>query len=473
VGFEGLARAALALLIPVGLRGDHTDEAVPVIGFESMPIGVICAVLAGLLTVVAIVRAVRGRAGLFSLTWLATIALAVPAFLVQPAGAALEAPFAYLVALPLLAAAGGVARALWQVGASSASSRSFVFARGALLGALAVIALVGLTHREALGWRDDAAFYERLLDRNPRHVRAMVRLVRAQRRVADELRARATTLPAESAERKVALRLRSEALEASGAWGRRAVRHELGRRSAEAWRELGYTRLERDKTASALRALENARALDPFFQQPLDQQITAARDRRRAIAAELYFAIARCQEALGEGEKAADAYHAAARLEPDDLVYMRRAGSSLCRVGRYAAGLRLLVTVRRRTQDAELGKQLDAIIAGARRSARTLATSLVAEGEARQADGDMRAAVKLYERATEMNPGYARAFIRAGWLRGMWFGGYEIAEANFREAEKLLRDAGAADTDPDLRQLRDFRNELAKQKAEEERDEGK
>lgn len=473
VGFEGLARAALALLIPIGLRGDHSDEAVPLVGFEASPVGVVCAALACVLAVVAIVRALRGRAGLFSTAWLATLALAVPAFLVQPAGAALEGPFAYVVALPLFVAAGGIALALFRVAASSKASSSFVMARGALVAALAVIALVGLTHREALGWRDDEAFHERLLDRNPRHVRAMVRLVRAQRRIADELRARATTLPATSPERKAALKLRLEALEASAAWGRRAVKHELGRRSAEAWREVGYTRLERDLTAGALRALMTARTLDPFFQQPLDRQVGASSERRRTLAAELYFAMARCHEALGEGEKAADAYHAASRLEPDNLTYMRRAGASLCRVGRYAEGLRLLVTVRRRTQDPEQRKQLDTIIAGARRSARTLATRLVAEGESKQADGDMRAAVKLYERAIAMNPAYARAFIRAGWLRGMWFGGYEIAEAHFREAEKLLREAGVPDTDLDLRQLRDFRHELEKQKAEEEREEGK
>jgi hypothetical protein len=72
-----------------------------------------------------------------------------------------------------------------------------------------------------------------------------------------------------------------------------------------------------------------------------------------------------------------------------------------------------------------------------------------------------------------MNPAYARAYIRAGWLRGMWFGGYELAEAHFAAAEKLLREAGVPDTDLDLRQLRDFRHELEKQKAEEEREEGK
>ncbi len=473
VGFEGLARAALALLVPVGLRGDHSDEALPATGYDAAPVGVICAALAALLLVLALVRTFRGRAGLFSTAWLATIGLAVPAFLVLPAGAPLEGPFAYLAALPLLVMGGGVAAALFTAGAGRAASHSFVLARGALVGALALIALVGLTHREATGWRDDETFHERLLDRNPRHVRAMIRLVRAQRQTADELRAAASVLPSDSTERANYLRLRREALASSAAWGRRAVKHELGRRSPEAWREVGYTQLEADKTAVALRSLERARGLDPFFQKPLEAQVDDASARRRAVAAELNFALARCHEALGDREEAAGAYYAASQLDPDDLRIMRRAGASLCRVGRYGVGIRLLLEVVRRTRDAEEREQVQAIIESARRSARTMAARLVAEGEAKQAEGQMRAAVASFERAIEVNPAYARAYIRAGWLRGMWFGNYEAAEGYFRQAEEILRKARVPDTDMDLRQLRDLRQELAKQKAEEERKEGR
>ena len=470
IGVEGLARVLLAIVVPVGLRGDHTDEALPGAGYPvgTAALGLVIAV--ALLTCLAAGRAVRGRAGLFSVAWLATVALALPAFLVLPPGSPLETSFAYLVGVPLFAGAGAIAAALLPRGGTR-PGLAFATARGAMVAALALIALVGLTHREALGWRDDTAFHERLLDRNPNHVRAMVRLTRSQRRAAEELRLAAAALPARSTQRAAYLRLRLDALAESAMWGQRAVRHDAGRRNANAWRELGFTQLASDKTAVALRSLETALELDPLLRRPVAELLAEPSEAQRARAAEMYFAIARCRESMGSRETAADAFLAAWRLDESRDEYLRVAGASLCRVDRYAEGIPLLLEARRRSGQAAERAELDGIIANARRSAREIAARLVAEGEAKQAestDATMREAVILYERALEVNPASPRALIRAGWLRGMWFGNYTLAEARFRAAEELLRQGGVPETDPDWRQLRDFRAALAKQKAEEE-----
>jgi len=472
IGFLGLPRLLLAVLLPVALRGDHTDEAVPGVGFElgapwAWGLVALCVVLA----VLALLRARRGDAGVLSASWLALLALAVPAFAGLPAGAPLETAFGYLVALPLFAACGLLGEALFATPRAGVTP-GFARMRGALLGALAVICLVGLTQREALGWRDDEAFHERLLDRNPQHVRAMVRLARAQRESAARLRASAAVLPAESPERKADLRLRREALERSMAWARQAVTHELGRHNAAAWRELGFSQLAMDKTADALHALEQARDLDPSLAGPVADLLRDGPAVKVRSAAETWFAIGRCREALGERHTAADAFLRASRLDEDDVGYLRKAGTSLCRDNRYAAGLRLLIEARRRTADPKAGAELDATILAARRSAREIAARLLAEGEAAQARGDMREAGKLYDRAVGVNPASVKAWIRLAWLRGMWFGNYQRAEACFRRAEVLLEKGGAAKSDPDWRHLRDLRRELAKQKAEEEDDGG-
>ncbi len=300
----------------------------------------------------------------------------------------------------------------------------------------------------------------------------MVRIARTQRRAADELRAAAATLPADSDQRRSALRMRKAALKDSAAWGRRATRHEQGRGSPEAWRELGFTLLALDEPAPALRALERARGLDPLLKRSVAELVAQQSAPRRRLAAEMYFAIGRCRSALGSRETAADAFVSAMRLEEGNLEYLRMAGISLCRVMRYGEGLRLLLEARRRTQDPAGKKELDVTIESARRSARETAARLIADGEARQSEGEMRKAVTLYERALEVNPVSARAMIRAGWLRGMWFGRYEAAESHFAAAEALLRKGGVPESDSDWRQLKDFRQALAKQKAEEEEEEG-
>ncbi len=477
VGFEGLVRLVLAVVLPIGLRGDHSDEALPDTGYGVGTGAMIAIVVWALLTLFVLARR---RTGVLPTSWLALSGLALPAFLVLPVGAPLELGFGYLVALPLFVAAGALAEALFagrgapvlSAGRGAPVSQGFALARGALVGALAIICLVGLTHREALGWRDDEAFHERLLDRNPQHVRAMVRLARAQRQSAEQLRSAAAQLPSDSPQRAAYLNLRLEALEKSAAWARRAVRHDLGRRSSEAWRELGFTLLAGDTTADALRALEMARNLDPVLRLPPAELLRTGSTARLRLAADTYYAIARCREALGEVGTSADGYLIAHQLDESNLVYLRKAGTSLCRDNRYAVGLRLLIEAKRRTVEPGARAELESIITKARRSARDIAARMISEGDAaRQDKSDWRTAVARYEQATEVNPASARAWIWAGWARGHWFGDYVRADAHWKQAEALLTEGKVPKTNLDWRQLLDFRQRLAEQKADEDDEE--
>ncbi len=472
IGLEGLGRMLLSVLVPVGLRGDHTDEAGPEVGYplDGAALGLMLFVAA--LTVWVLVRAWRGRASAFDVVWLALIALVVPAALLARTGAPLETRFAYLTVLPAFAAAGIVFEGLAM---RSGRLEAFGVARAAMVAGVGVACLIGLSHREARAWQDDEAFHERLLDRNPQHVRAMIRLAATQRKSATELRAHASGLRAEDPRRERLHEQRREALDQSLAWARRAVRHEQGRRSSDAWRELGFAELADDHSAQALRALDRARQLDPVLRAPPGELAQRYPAERVHAAAEVYHAIGRATEALGEREAAADAYHTATQLHPERLDYLERAGMNLCRVNQYAEGLRLLNEALRRTNDRKGRVRLEEAIDNARKSARRIARAHLREGRSAEGKGKYRDAVKHYERATEVNPTLVEAHIQAGWLRGWWFGNYEVAEARFAHAERLLREGvrrgGIREDDDRFAEIQRRRRELAEQQAKEEAEE--
>lgn len=474
LGLEGWARALLAIVVPVGLRGDHTDEALPATGYAVEGLALVVAIAMGLLSLLVLARVRRGRGSAFATVWLCMLALALPAAALARAGAPLETRFAYLLSLPAFAAAGLL---LESLALQRGRLEGFPLARTALVGGVAVACLVGLSHREARAWRNDAAFHERLLDRNPQHVRAMVRLAATQRRSANEFRAEASRLLADDPRRNLLHVQREDALAQALAWARRAVRHELGRNSADAWRELGFAELADDHSAQALRALEKARQLDPLLTAPPGNLAGRYPPERVEAAAEVYHAIGRSREALGQREAAADAYHTASLLAPGRLDYLERAGMTLCRVNRYAEGLRLLRDALRRTTDAADRKRIKEAIDNALRSARRIAGDYLRRGRVAEGKGEghYREAVEAYERATEVNPMLVEAHIRAGWLRGWWFGNYEMAEARFEHAQRLLRDAVKRGTiekdDPRFEEIEQHRRELARQKAQEDAEE--
>jgi len=469
VGLEGLGRLMLLLIVPIGLRADYTDESAPgsgyvVEGLGWLPVAVVLAV-----TLFVVVGAARRRLGPAGLAWLLTLALSVPAMLVLPIGATLEPRLAYLGALPLFAVAGLLFEALST--SSAPGSASFARMRGALVGAIAVICLVGLTHREAQAWESEDALHMRLLERNPRHVRAMVRIARSHRRTAMVKRAEASRLRTGDPERQRLLAEREEALARAVAWGRRAVSHELGRASPDALREMGLVLLAQDKSAQALRALERAQQLDPVLQKPPAEVVRIYPPQRLRAAAELYFAIAHAREALGDRTLAADAYVIASRLNEDRNDYRTQAGLALCRVNRYAEGLTLLHEALRRTSGREQRQTLIDSIENARESARRISAKSLREGEAEQEKGRMRDAATLYEQALEIDPTSIEAWIRAGWLRGNHFGNYVRAEEYFARAEALLAKASVPKTDPTWRRISGYRDLLVEQRREEDEEE--
>lgn len=465
LGFEALGRTLLQLVIPVGFRGDHTDEAVPGTGYELDAYGWAVAGILMLLSAALLVRALAGRGGFFTTVWLLLLALALPAFLGAPAGAPLEHRFAYLVTLPLLACAG-----LLLEGLTTRAGRTdgFALARGALLGCLAMICLVGLSHREAGAWLDDSGFHDHLLERNPQHVRAMVRLARYQRMSAQELRRRATALAANSPERLALLAQRRESLRLARAWSARAVRHELGRSNPAAWRERGYALLASDLNADALRALERALAVDPRLVGE-EKEVAGAQALARARqTAEVHHGIGRARAALGRRESAADAFLMAARTDPERLDYAEAAGLALCRAKRYAEGIGLLRRTLGRTRDRASRERLEKAILDARVSASRIGAHLLKDGISADGSGKWKEAIGLYEQAIAVNPKQVDAYARAGYLRGWYFGQYRQAFSYLDEAVRLLDKRNAAEQDPLRRRVAEYRRKLERQMAEEE-----
>jgi tetratricopeptide (TPR) repeat protein len=464
-GLEGLGRMVLHVVIPVGFRGDHTDEAVPGTGYEVDGLGMAVAAVVALLGLLALVRALAGRGGFFGTSWLLFLALALPAILAAPAGAPLEHRFAYLVSLPLIAGLGALVEGL---ALRAGRADAFGILLGVLAGGIGLVCLVGLSHREAAAWSDDLAWHNRLLERNPQHVRAMVRLARNQRLISQDLRARAARLRADSPVRRDLLDERAKSLRIARAWSARAVHHELGRRSAAAWRELGLARLASDENASALTALKRALELDPVSLDPTGAVTDEAGAARVARTAEVHHAIGQCRAALGRRETAADAYLMAARLAPDRIDYAEKAGLSLCRANRYAEGITLLRQTMRRARDPASRERLEKAIREARVSARRIGTRLRKEGRVAQGNGQWKTAVRLYEQAMAVNPKEVEAFIYAGYLRGWYFGNYDLGFRYLDEAERLLDRADAPKDDPRRKLVADNRRRLEELLAEED-----
>jgi tetratricopeptide (TPR) repeat protein len=469
VGLEGFGRAVLALIVPIGIAADHSDEARAATGYAAGAAEVAMALLVLLVSVAVCVRAARGRARALDLAWLAALALALPATFVSRTGAPLETRFAYLVTMPLFVGCGLLVEAL---ATRAGRLEAFTLARGAMVTALAVVCLVALTHRQAEAWRDDAAFHARLLERNPQHVSAMVRLARTQRQAAEELRREAAGLRAEDPRREALLGQRRDAVDAALSWSNRAVRHERGRDSAQAWREKGMAELAADRSAEALASLKVARELDPVLLAPPEEVAERFPAASVYAAAEVYHAIGRARQALGQREAAADAFLTASRLDDRRLDYLETAGMTLCRVNRYAEGIPLLEEALRRARLPQVRKRLEEALESATRSARRIADRFLREGRDAENSGRYKEAVIRYERATEVNPGLVEAHIRAGWLRGWWFGNYAAAESRLARAEALLREGarrGAiSQDDPRLEQIARYRRELTAQREKED-----
>jgi tetratricopeptide (TPR) repeat protein len=468
LGLEGMTRTALAVLLPVGLLGDRSDEAASRGGLDlGSPAGV-AALVAALLVAVAALRGLRGRAGAASLAWLLFAALALPAAAVLPVGAPLEERAAYVVAPPLFLGLGLVAEAL--VGAL-ARLPAWRAAAGTAAAAAALVALAGLSHARSRDWRDDEAFHEALLARDPLHVRAMIRLGGSLRRTAEEERRRASVMrstdPAygpliESQKRHLA-----EAVERL----RRAVERPGAREDVDAWAELGDALLAQGRAAEALQAYVQAALVEPALRLRAVAAVTGVAPRSRTRAARIYMGKARALESLGQLEGAAAAYASAVAWVHDEPTLLHRAGIAFCRVGAYAEGVPMLSDALDLTEDPEEIRRLQADLEKARRDAVEVADALLREAQAAQERGELPSRVAVaYERVLRADPRRLQAYVSAARLRGEEMGDFDPAYDLLDRAERMAHEVGGASEAAWLERIAEARAkvDLQRETAEEE-----
>ncbi len=478
VGFAGLGRLLIRLAIPISFRGDHTDEIVPGEGYVvEGAAAVACALAIGITLVVMFLVASR-RCRLPGLAWLLTLALAIPAILIQPIGAPLENRFAYVVLIPLFAVAGVLIEALW-VRRVPVGSYATPGAVGVLV---AVLALGVLSRREAQAWRSDDAFHEQLLERNPDHIGALLRLGRRLRKEAEAARLESISLPSMDAEgqpnpeRERWVRLRRQKLERAHEVLRRANEHPAGKGRIETSIELGAVLLARGRAAEALLAYNEAKRLDPLLQQTTDDEGDVTKQyslRKVRRAAEVYFSIGVCLEALGQRERKTEAFRMAARLQPRNSQYLTVAGYSLCELKRWSEGLPLIEEAIRHAPDAASRKKLIEEYEHQKIRSKEMGAELYRQGHQHLLDGNDRArelALEKFEMAYLADGDHVEARIEAAWILGQWFGRYGRAFKLLNEAEQILKKRGADADSPLMQKIAASRKALRKQKQEEDRE---
>ncbi len=337
IGSGALVRTAAKLFLPAGLSGDGSND--PVLDVRaSIPLAYAGALAAVAVTVVlALVAAIRGRAGPVLVALALFVVLSLPVLQIVPIGAVFEDRFAYLPSLALLVLVG--------LGADAAvrSSRGRAVATASLLAGVACLAALGLASWSvAEDWRDEEAFDRTLLAEDPGHVRAIGRLTRELLVRAGADREAAAALPATNASRDRIAALQA----AAGARAEEAVRLlerarslPSGRRNATVLWSLGdaYLALPTRRCEEALSAyrelLDVKRVRVGAERVPVervtDRSKVAVEDRRGL--GKIFHNVAVAQLGLNEREAAALAHEASAQWDPSIYGYVRAAGVSIWR----------------------------------------------------------------------------------------------------------------------------------------------
>lgn len=464
LGLVAVARLALAFFVPVGLPGAASDE-VPATGVALAGAPAVLLVVAAGLGFVALLRGLGGRAGPGALCMGLLLALALPAALVLPAGALLDPRAAPLVWLPLCVVpptlAGAARRAIPR-----RREGAVAVALGALL---AGAALLGLARAEGRAWADEVARTQQVLDQQPRHLGALLRMARHERALAESLREEAARLRADDPRRPALTERRALALARALATARRATRHPDGRTQPGAWEEVGQALLALERVPEALDALGEALRLDPLLEQrsaaALREELTEA---RQVAAADFLRALARARAATGDPDGAADALAKAAGLAPADGALQEQAGLALWGVNRYPEALEHLLRALDLARTPADRRRRGEALERAREQARARAAESRREAEAHLAKGEIPAALRAFEAALRDDPGDVRALMQAGWWSGYWFGRYGDAHRMLDAADRLLVEQGKAADDPDRAWIREKRDQLRRQRAEED-----
>ena len=471
-------RLFLRFLLPVSLRGDHSDELDPVSGVELAGGEQVIALLVALAFAAALVLGLRRRLGMGTAAWTLSVGIALAAGFMTAPGLMLEDRFLYVAGLPLCVL-GGVAAAALLLGIPGARLPVDRPVPGLVACLIAAACLGGLTRAEAGMWKDDRAFHDELLSRRPQHILALLRQGRRERRAAEELRALAARVPAEDSAGRPSARLdrirldRGAALVAAANWLDRVRSEPAGRRDPETWIETGLVRLEAGEAAKALEAFAMAQELDPLLSGRKAQDgtiavLARATPAQRARAGTLYYGKGRAHNALGRREESASAMRTAASFVPGDARYLEGAGLALCALRRWGEGLPLLEKAASLAPTPSENRRIGELLNQQRVAAKEAAVELYRTAETWYADGNRRRAVEAYEMAFAADPEFVDAWVRAAVLRGDYFGDYLRAERYLKSAEAVLDEAGAAADDPGREQIRKWRAFLRKRKAEDD-----
>jgi tetratricopeptide (TPR) repeat protein len=452
VGLHGLARTAWSLAVPAGLSGDRSDDPLYEPGSEipSAHVWVAMAVLA--LTAVAVARHALRRGGVLSAAWVLFVVLSAPVLQVVPLGAIHEDRFAYVPSLAFVAVLGVAAEAL-------------VAARPRALGvaacASAVVAFAAASVVAARDWRDDRAFNEALLERQPAHRMALHRLARWHLDEARVALAIAASRPVAAGEDVPERREAREHLAEAQRIAERALSIPSRRHSAPIWRTLADARLQSDQAAAAAVAYETALEkkrvrLDgrsvPYQAVTDPEQVGRVAEADARFMGDTWYRLGVARLATGDEEKALGAFRQAALWRPDVVEYQQRAGAEYLKAGMPREALPFLARA------AEIAVGRDA--AEARRVYRDT-QSLVRKTaddwfergvEAlRRVDGQ-EDALDAFEAATVARPNFVRARIEAAKLQGDWKGNLRAAIEHLHRARQTIE---ASPDDPEAQALRD------------------
>ncbi len=472
------ARLCLRFLVPIALRGDHSDELDPVAGVQLGGLDQVVALLVGLAFLLTVFLWWRGRLRPGAGAWSLSVATALAAGLVTAPGLMLEDRFLYLAGLPLCALGGWLTHALLRglPGALTPATRGVP---GLVACLVAAGCLGGLARAEAAMWKDDRAFHEELLERRPQHILALLRQGRRDRHAAEEFRALAARVPAQDAAGRPTPQLtrirqeRAAALASAATWLERVRSEPAGRRDPETWIETGLLKMEAGAAAEALESFTMAQELDPLLSGRRGDDggiaiLGRATTAQRARAGALYYGMGRAHNALGQREETASAMRTASTFVPTEARYLQAAGNALCALRRWGEGLPLLEQAAIHAATHSDRKQIGELLKQQRVAAKQAAVQFYRTAETWYAEGNRRRAVEAYEKAIAAEPAQVEARVRAARLRGDYFGDYLRAERYLKSAEGILEQAGAAADDERWEQIRKWRAFLRKRKAEDD-----
>jgi len=453
-GLEGLGRAVLAFLIPVGLVRDHlalTDGRAALASSQvAAGVGVVVLVAA---LVAATVSLVRRRAFLLPLS--ATAAAWLVAVAVAPAGAPLEARFAYVTTPALFLVAG----ALLEVLLAGGGARGRV-AAGVAGSACVLLALGVLCWREGAAASDEEAFLGALVDRYPDHDSIPLRASRTLRRRAEDERRRATERPLTDGERRALVSTTTAWLQDAEAWSRAVLRRaDPGARgdttAADANRELGLVLKDLARMPDSVLALREALRLEPGLAD--EAALAAMEPARRRVVAETFLYLARGEESIGETAKAAVHLERAAALVPDDVDVQEAAGRILVRVGEYDRAQRRLRRAADLAASPSERERIEGLLESCREAARAAASRLFREAQAHIEHTEYAEAVRLYEEALTADPSLLRAYEELAFHLAQYYGRFEVAREVIARAEAQMRQAGYAPEDVWWKRFADLR----------------